>query len=102
MSLGLLYLDEMKGFYKSKVMVILWFGMPRPKSHFGSGKNKDQLKPSAPKWPVVKPDEDNLKKFVYDLFNGRIWEDDRQVCKSISSKEYSDNPRTEIIVRELS
>lgn len=28
MSLKLLYLDEMKGFYKSKVMAILWFGMP--------------------------------------------------------------------------
>ncbi len=28
MSLWLLYMDEMKGFYKSKVMAILWFGMP--------------------------------------------------------------------------
>jgi ABC-2 type transport system permease protein len=28
MSLGLLYLDEMKGFYKSKVMIVLWVGMP--------------------------------------------------------------------------
>ncbi|MHA1728386.1 MAG: hypothetical protein ACTSWY_06605 [Promethearchaeota archaeon] len=28
MSLKLLYFDEMKGFYKSKVMVVLWIGMP--------------------------------------------------------------------------
>ena len=28
MSLRLLFLDEMKGFYKSKVMLILWIGMP--------------------------------------------------------------------------
>jgi ABC-2 type transport system permease protein len=28
MSLGLLYLDEMKGFYKSKVMIVLWVGLP--------------------------------------------------------------------------
>ena len=28
MNLGLLYLDEMKGFYKSKVMIVLWVGLP--------------------------------------------------------------------------
>lgn len=28
MSLWLLFKDEMKGFYKSKVMLVLWFGMP--------------------------------------------------------------------------
>ena len=28
MSLALLYMDELKGFYKSKVMVVLWVGLP--------------------------------------------------------------------------
>ncbi|MCF2139312.1 MAG: hypothetical protein K9W44_04580 [Candidatus Lokiarchaeota archaeon] len=28
MSLKLLFLDELKGFYKSKVMLVLWIGMP--------------------------------------------------------------------------
>jgi len=28
MSLKILFLDELKGFYKSKVMIILWVGMP--------------------------------------------------------------------------
>ena len=28
MSLGLLFRDELKGFYKSKVMVTLWVGLP--------------------------------------------------------------------------
>ncbi len=28
MSWGLLYLDELKGFYKSKVVIVLWAGMP--------------------------------------------------------------------------
>jgi ABC-2 type transport system permease protein len=28
MSLKILFLDELKGFYKSKVMIILWIGMP--------------------------------------------------------------------------
>ena len=28
MSLKILFLDELKGFYKSKVMIILWVGLP--------------------------------------------------------------------------
>jgi len=28
MSLKILYIDEMRGFYKSKVMIVLWIGMP--------------------------------------------------------------------------
>ncbi|MFX0097237.1 MAG: hypothetical protein ACFE7E_05710 [Candidatus Hodarchaeota archaeon] len=28
MSFGLLYMDEMKGFYKSNVMIVLWVGLP--------------------------------------------------------------------------
>ena len=28
MSLALLFTDELKGYYKSKVMIILWIGMP--------------------------------------------------------------------------
>ena len=28
MTLSLLFIDEIKGFYKSKVMVVLWVGLP--------------------------------------------------------------------------
>jgi Holliday junction resolvase RusA-like endonuclease len=87
--------------FSGPVEITIWFGMPRPKSHYGTGRNKGVLKGSAPGYPVVKPDEDNLKKFVYDLFNGRVWGDDRQVCRSICEKAYADRPRTEILVREL-
>ena len=28
MQLGLLFVDELRGFYKSKVMIFLWIGLP--------------------------------------------------------------------------
>ena len=87
--------------FSGPIKIVIWFGMPRPKGHYGTGRNSGVLKGSAPLYPLVKPDEDNLKKFVYDLFNGRIWEDDRQVVMSICEKAYSDKPRTEIIVEEI-
>lgn len=40
--------------------------------------------------PTVKPDEDNVKKAVYDAFNGVVWIDDTQVVKSQVDKVYSD------------
>ena len=86
---------------KGAVEVVLWFGMPRPKSHYGTGRNSGILKKTAPEHPIIKPDIDNYIKFVFDLFNDRVWRDDKQVVRTICEKAYSEEPRTEIIIREL-
>lgn len=72
------------------------FFMQRPESHFGTGRNAGKLKPSAPAHHVIKPDLDNLLKFVKDVLNGVAWHDDSQVVWTSMSKVYSDdnNPRT--------
>src|SRR6185369_17135770 len=41
-----------------------------------------------------KPDIDNLEKFVLDCLPGIVYQDDRQVDRLISSKMYSEEPRT--------
>lgn len=81
---------------KLKVM----FYMPRPKNHYGTGRNKDKLKESAPVFHTVKPDLDNLIKFVKDALNGVYWRDDSCISTVISRKVYTnDSPKTIITIK---
>ena len=77
------------------------FFMPRPKSHYGTGRNAGKLKASAPDHHIIKPDIDNLKKFVLDCLNGVAWKDDCQVIKASLMKGFSENPRTEIEISRI-
>lgn len=67
----------------------LTFDMPRPKSHFGTGKKAAELKPNAPRWHAQKPDSDNLGKSVMDALSAAgAWTDDAQVAELIISKRW--------------
>lgn len=73
----------------------------RPKSHYGTGRNADVLKPSAPERPITKPDKDKLERRVLDALTGVIYADDGQVVGGESSKWFAvgDMPaQTEIVV----
>ena len=66
--------------FTGPVFVAMEFVMKRPKSHFGSGKRSGDLKLTAPRVHVYKPDIDNLAKPVLDvLTNVGAWKDDAQV-----------------------
>ena len=99
----LLAREMLNGFYATGPIAMgFCFVFPRPKSHYGAGKNSDKLKPSAPVYHVTRPDMDNLIKFVKDCLNGEAWKDDSQVCLYDNAvKCYGDNPRTVITIREL-
>ena len=56
---------------------------PRPKSHYGTGKNSAKLKLSAPMYHIIKPDHDNLVKFYSDAMTGIVYHDDKQVVGNI-------------------
>lgn len=45
---------------------------------------------------VIKPDLDNLEKWILDCANGILYRDDAQITKLSSSKHFCINPRTEI------
>jgi Holliday junction resolvase RusA-like endonuclease len=62
--------------------------LPRPKGHYGTGRNAGNLKDSAPYWPLLKPDFDNIAKIVADALNGLAYLDDKQVIDAHCVKFY--------------
>jgi Holliday junction resolvase RusA-like endonuclease len=75
--------------------------LKRPKSHYGTGRNKDIVKKSAPLWPLKTPDWDNLGKFVSDCFNELIYQDDKQVISATVEKFYAKVGCTIVKIIEL-
>ena len=65
------------------------FVFPRPKGHFGTGKNLNVIKQSAPTYHTKKPDCDNCIKFIKDCLNGEAYKDDSQICFISAGKEYA-------------
>lgn len=76
------------------------FYFPRPKSHYGTGRNAAVLKPSAPLYHFIAPDEDKLRRAIGDAMKGIVYVDDSQICDAHGTKFYG-TPRCEITVREL-
>ena len=85
------------------VRVDMVFVLPRPKSHYGTGRNAGALKSSAPIRPQGRPDIDNYCKWVLDCINstGGVWKDDSQVVSISAVKRYGETPRTEIEISEM-
>lgn len=77
------------------------FYFARPKNHYGTGKNTNKLKLSAPVWHTTKPDIDNLRKFVMDAMNKVFWRDDSIICEGHTKKLYDDMPRVEITIQTI-
>lgn len=71
------------------VDVRLMFWLPRPQNHFGTGRNAERLKPSAPIAPAVRPDLDKLTRAVLDALTGIVFRDDKQVVGMTLSKLYA-------------
>ena len=70
--------------------VAIWFAMPRPKSHYRTGKYSGELRDGAPARHTSKPDVDNMVKAVMDALTMiGIWQDDDQVCQLYATKGYA-------------
>lgn len=74
------------------------FHMPIPKST--SQKKKNELLMHPKQMHVKKPDIDNLLKYYMDAGNGILWDDDAKISSIFSTKIYSENPRTQIIITQ--
>lgn len=71
----------------------LVFYFPRPKGHYGSGKNAGKIKDTAPRLHTVRPDCENCIKAVQDaLTEMRFWVDDCWVAKVWADKLYEVPP----------
>ena len=72
------------------VLCRITFRMPRPKGHYGTGRNAGQVRNGAPEFPASKPDIDKLARAVLDgLTDGGAWKDDSQVVTLIVHKVYA-------------
>jgi len=68
----------------------------RPKSHFGSGKNTNILKASAPVAPTVKPDASKYFRSTEDALSGILWVDDARIVRQNVGKDYGEMPGAHI------
>jgi Holliday junction resolvase RusA-like endonuclease len=76
------------------------FYFSRPKSHYGTGRNADRLKVSAPFFHTARPDLDNCVKLLKDALNGLVVHDDSQLAVYAGAeKRYADGePATAVTV----
>ena len=73
------------------VAVTITFVMERPRNHYGTGKNENTIKPSAPRWPAKMPDIDKLLRAILDgITDAQVWRDDGQVVWLQAAKRYRD------------
>ena len=76
--------------FDGAIAVEFVFLMPRPKSHYGTGKNSRNLKRNAPKYHTGKPDALKLARAVEDAMTGIIYLDDAQIAYEKIEKIYDD------------
>lgn len=75
------------------------FYYPIPKSI--SKKKAEQLKESNKVFHVKKKDIDNTCKICMDALNGLAYQDDAGISVLNAKKFYSENPRVDVILKEL-
>lgn len=79
------------------VSVEATFYYSRPASHFGTGRNADRLKASAPTYKHTTPDLDKLARALGDaLTQAGILRDDALIVRWTLVKRWADVPYTEV------
>ena len=83
------------------VRVEVVFYLPRPRAHYGTGRNAGMLKQAAPSFCAKKPDVDKLLRAVLDgLTDSGLIHDDAQVASCYAVKRYADpvGPGARVVV----
>ena len=94
--------------FAGDICLHLTFYMPRPKSHYRTGKRSHVRKAKAPVFHSIRPDIDNLVKLISDVLQPHFYIDDSQIFALSAIKVYSDDlewnndhPRTEVEIEEI-
>ena len=78
------------------VRIIAYYPVPKSVS---KKKRKEMLEHKIR--PTKKPDWDNIGKIICDSLNQIAYRDDAQIVDSQVRKFYSENPRAEVIIKEV-
>jgi Holliday junction resolvase RusA-like endonuclease len=74
---------------KAALSLSATFTVARPASHWRTGKHSHLLRPSAPAWPVARPDIDKLIRSTMDaLTDAGAMTDDARVVVVVAVKAY--------------
>ena len=69
------------------------FRLQRPQGHYGTGKNANRLKASAPEFHIVKSDLDKLLRSILDsIEQSGLARGDQQVCSINAAKRWCVEP----------
>ena len=88
------------------VEVTVTFRFARPAGHYGTGRNADTVRPSAPAHPTGgKGDIEKLVRAVHDALTAAgVWRDDAQVVRLNAAKVWchkGERPGATIVAREV-
>jgi crossover junction endodeoxyribonuclease RusA len=84
---------------RSPIWLRATFAFTRPAGHFGSGRNRSLVRPSAPPVPG-RPDLDKLVRALLDALTGVVFVDDAQVVELVARKRYAGRAETFVEVSE--
>lgn len=71
------------------VQVWMTFTFRRPRSHYGTGRNFQVLKPGAPTHHLGFPDVDKAQRAILDSFTAAgVWDDDKQAVIAYGRRVY--------------
>lgn len=62
----------------------------RGPGHFGQGRNRGLLLPSAPMYPATAPDATKLMRSTEDALTGVVWRDDSRNCTTHVEKVFAE------------
>ena len=79
-----------------RATIFLFFPIPKSTS-----KKKTELMKNLKIMHTKKPDADNCIKSILDALNGIAFDDDGQVAEIHTWKYYSENPRAEVVLEEI-
>lgn len=77
------------------------FYFPRPKDHYGKGKNAGKLKDSSPGFIIKAPDALKLSRGVEDALQGVVYKNDSQIVQEHLFKSFGEPARVEVKIETM-
>ncbi|HHN8246670.1 TPA: RusA family crossover junction endodeoxyribonuclease [Clostridioides difficile] len=94
-----LYQSKVKYYFEGYIKMTIRCYYSIAKSN--SKKVKEQKRNNVLR-PSKKPDIDNVVKIIADSLNEIAYKDDTQIVEVVASKYFSDEPRVEVILEDIS